>query len=146
MSESVPFLLPPPHRLFAIFDDAEAGRRAVGELFAGKVVDRDDVWIFHGDEGIENLDPHLSHRGLPLHLLHIVQRIYTNDREYAEELLDAVRRGGMVVAVKASEKDAQGIAHAMWGHGGRTFAYGAHLNFVPLPGAAGQSESDQRDL
>ena len=133
-SSNTYFVLPPRHRLFAIFDDPNAGREALQQLRTMGLADEDDVWTFYGDQGLRSLDPSMRHHGLPLEIVRIVQRVLTNDCEYCEDLAESLRDGAMVVAVKADGNAQEDVGHVLRSHGGHSLAYGAHWNFVPPAG------------
>jgi hypothetical protein len=129
------FVLPPRHRLFAIFDDPAKGRRAIHELSEKGMADDADVWIFYGEKGVRSVDPSVAHHGVPVAIVRIVQRMLTNDCEYCDGLSHALQAGAMVLAVKADEDAVEALSEVLKEHGGHSFAYGEHLNFVPLAGS-----------
>lgn len=124
------FLLPPHHRLFAIFDDPVVGSDVAAELRAHGVLD--DVWTFFGEKGVETLDPGVRHHGVPVAVVRVLQRLMTNDCEYCDGLSSALRRGAMVLAARTSEAEVEGLCKRLRRYGGHTFAFGEHWNFVPM--------------
>ncbi len=111
-SNSVEFASPPQHRLFAIFDNSASAGAAVRYLRT-EGLDDDDLWTFSGAEGERLLDPAEKHQGLAGHLWHAVQRVYTNDREYAEDLFEAVRQGGWSLPSKLIRYRRSNL-HTIW--------------------------------
>lgn len=123
------FLLPPHHRLFAVFDDPVAGEDMAEALRAGN---GDDVWTFYGRKGVQSLDTHLRHHGIPVAMIRTVQRLMTNDCEYCDGLSAALGQGAMVLAVRVESDHVGELSERLRQRGGHTFAYGEHWNFVPL--------------
>lgn len=124
------FVLPPHHRLFAVFNDPAAGNEVVEELRAQGAAD--DVWTFYGHKGIESLDSRVGRHGVPVGIVRVVQRALTNDCEYCDGLSEALRHGAMVIAVRIGEDDVEALSERLGRRGAHSFAYGAHLNFVPV--------------
>jgi hypothetical protein len=129
------FVLPPNHRLFAIFDRPADGREAIHELSKKGMADESDVWIFYGEKGVQSVDPGVTHHGVPVAVVRIFQRIWTNDCEYCDGLSHALQGGAMVLAVKAAKDAVPALSQVLQEHGGHSLAYGEHLNFVPLAGS-----------
>lgn len=129
------FVLPPSHRLFAVFDDAEQGRAALDEIRTSGIADSDDTWIFSGEEGLKAVDPGLGRHGVAVGIVRVMQHMLTSDCEYCEGLSQALRAGAMVVALKVEEKVVEEASGVLRRHGGHSLAYGAHWNFVPVPHA-----------
>lgn len=127
------FVLPPHHRLFAVFDDPVVGSDVAAGLRAEGATE--DVWTFFGDQGIRSLDPHSGRHGVPVAIVRVVQRILTNDCEYCDGLANALRHGAMVLAVRVEEDRVEEVSERLMQQGGHTFAFGEHWNFVPLEGA-----------
>lgn len=128
------FVLPPHHRLFAVFDDPVAGSAVAAELRAEARAG--DVWTFFGDKGIQSLDPHAGHHGVAVAVVRVVQRFFTNDCEYCEGLSSALRQGAMVLAAPVGEDRVEEVSKRLSQRGGHNFAYGEHWDFVPLGSAA----------
>jgi hypothetical protein len=99
------------------------------------MADDADVWIFYGEKGVRSVDPSVAHHGVPVAIVRIVQRMLTNDCEYCDGLSHALQAGAMVLAVKADEDAVEALSEVLKEHGGHSFAYGEHLNFVPLAGS-----------
>lgn len=129
-------LLPPSHRLFVVFSDAEQGTAALTEADASGLTSSDDAWIFSGEEGLASLDPGLGRHGLAVGVVRVLQRMMTSDCEYCDGLAHALRAGAIVMALKADEKAVEELSAVLRRHGGHSLAYGAHWNFVPLPHAS----------
>lgn len=127
------FVLPPHHRLFAVFDDPVAGAEIAETLRAERAAD--DVWTFFGNKGIQSLDPGIGHHGVPVGIVRVVQRLLTNDCEYCDGLATALRHGAMVLAARVGSDEADALSERLAQYGGHTFAYGEHWNFVPLADA-----------
>lgn len=130
------FVLPPHHRLFVVFDDPAVGSEVAEELRAGGTAD--DVWTFYGSKGIQSLDPRVRRHGVPVGIVRVVQRVLTNDCEYCDALSEALRHGAVVLAARVGEGNVEGLSERLAQRGGHSFAYGEHLNFVPL-GTAGHT-------
>jgi hypothetical protein len=125
------FVLPPRHRLFAVFDDAQVGRDTVEWLRAEGRRLEDDIWIFSRQESLRTAGDG-THRWRR-RAVRLVQRAMSSDYNYLELLDEALRQGGMVIAVKVpDEASADRLAKLLRGHAGRSFAYGAHWDFVPV--------------
>lgn len=126
------FVLPPHHRLFAVFDDPVAGAEIAETLRAERAAD--DVWTFFGNKGIQSLDPGIGHHGVPVGIVRVVQRLLTNDCEYCDGLATALGRGAMVVAVRVERHEVEEVSARLHARGAHSLAYGEHWNFVPLRG------------
>lgn len=127
------FVLPPAHRLFVVFDDAEQGLAALNEVSTSGLSEPDDAWIFSGEEGVTSVDPGLRRHGVAVGIVRVLQRLMTSDCEYCEGLSRALRAGPIVMALKVDEKAVEDVSEVLRRHGGHSMAYGAHWNFVPLP-------------
>lgn len=127
------FVLPPQHRLFAVFDDPKVGNEVVAEL-RGEEAD-EDVWTFFGEKGIQSLGPHAGHHGVPVAIVRVMQRLITNDCEYCDGLSAALRHGAMVLAVRVGEDRVDALSERLQQRGAHSLAYGEHWNFVPLKSA-----------
>lgn len=128
------FVLPPHHRLFAVFDDPVVGNEVAAALRDKGVAE--DVWTFFGDRGVQSIEPSLGHHGLPVAIVRVAQRLMTNDCEYCDGLANSLRQGAMVLATRVGEDGVEDLAELLAKRGGHSFAYGEHWNFVPLMGAA----------
>ncbi len=130
---SVRILLPPRHRLFVVFDGAEQARVAIDALRADGL-EGDDIWVYEGDEGVDDLDPSGTEHGPWGRLVRLVESAMTNDDvAYLRILAGELRRGHLVLAVRvASEHEADAMATELRARGGHSFAYGAHWDFVPV--------------
>ena len=129
------FPLAPPHRLFAIFDDPKAGRRAVDGLRKQGMAGDDDIWVLYGDDGRRRL------RGdgnkLRTVVVRVLQVALSNDASYVAVLDEALSAGGLVIAVRArSEASADRLARRLRAAEAHSFAYGTHWDFVPVTAAA----------
>lgn len=124
------FLLPPHHRLFAVFDDPVAGNEVAEALRAEGTTD--DVWTFYGAKGIESLDSRIAHKSVHVGVVRVVQRVLTNDCEYCDALSGALRHGAMVLAARVGEREVADLSERLAERGAHSFAYGSHWNFVPL--------------
>ena len=128
------FVLPPRHRLFAIFDDADTGRQAVEELRREGFAQPDDLWVFYGEEGLRSLELRGSSHRLRMKVVRIVQRAMTSDFNYLQVLDGALRQGEMVVAVRVHDglRARTGSRSRCAARSAHSFAYGAHWDFVPV--------------
>jgi hypothetical protein len=122
-----------PHRLFVVFDDAMHAIDAIRAL-ATEGSTSGDVWVYAGDHGAEQLDPHVTRHGLGVALVRIVQRVFTNDCEYCELLATNLHEGHVVIAVELHHDAVALVMPLLEYHGGHSFAYGEHWNFVPIDG------------
>lgn len=128
------FVLPPRHRLFAIFDDRAAAQRVIAMLQMQGFTGDDDIWLLSGEDALARVDANGERHGLWGRTARALEHLLAHsDTEYLEGLEAEVRRGRLVLAVLVSdEKQADEVARAMRAQGGRSFAYGAHWNFVPV--------------
>jgi hypothetical protein len=136
MQNSVKLLIPPRHRLFAVFDHPHEGRRClqrVSEEFSFK---EDDIWVFQGEAGMRCINPQLRKISLWSRAVMTLQRGYTNDREYEESLCAALFDGAMVLAIKISDRRAPQLARWLRSQGARLFGYSTHWNYIPVGAAA----------
>lgn len=122
------FVIPPRNRVFAVFDDAGDGHRAVAALVAQGLRQPDQVWALEGDERADRLDPRHVVGGARL-----IQLLLSSDVEYRAGLADTLRHGGMVLAVTATTAASPGVAQVLRAHGGYSLAYRRAINFVPVP-------------
>jgi hypothetical protein len=125
------FVLPPRHRLFAIFTDPGAARKAVDELLAEDLAPQGSIWVFYGQDGLASLGGR-SH-GLRWRVVRLAQRAMTSDLNYLEVLRDALRDGATAIAVRVpNEPSADRLAKWLGARSADSFAYGAHWDFVPV--------------
>lgn len=123
----------PAHRVFAVFDDPQAGMAAVSDLRSTLAMTaEDDVWVFFGDEGSRRLDVEGSGHGLRGAVIRTVQKVMSNDLDYLKVLDDAVRAGHLVVAVRVEGDAIDRAAAVLRAHSGRSMARVSHLDFVPV--------------
>jgi hypothetical protein len=128
------FVGAPHHRLFAIFDDPVAAEEAVEALHFEGFADERDLWVFCGEEGARRLDVSGQSHGIWTRGFRTLQKVMSSDFGYLRTLDEALRGGGTVVAVWASDlKVAEEVARLLQLHAGHSIAYGAHLDFVPVP-------------
>lgn len=124
-------------RLFAIFDEPRDGLDALDALEAGDLVAGEELWLFHGAEGLRRLDPHGAHHGLRGRLVHLVQETMSDDNRYLDALARALRAGALVVALPVADlSTADRVAAALQESDGHSFAYTTHRDFVPTRGEA----------
>jgi hypothetical protein len=129
------FTLPPRHRLFAIFDEPEAGRRAIDKLRSEGTWGEDDIWVFYGDDGRRRLRGE-AHRARRI-AARLLQAAMSSDAYYLAVLDEALSEGGLVVALKAHDETSAGrLAGRLRAAQAHSFAYGAHWDFVPVSEAA----------
>ena len=125
------FVLPPRHRLFAIFADPAAARKAVEELLAEGFAPPGSTWVFYGQDGSASLAG--GSHGLRRKVVRLAQRAMTSDLNYLEVLRDALREGAMAIAVRVpNEASADRLAKWLRARSADSFAYGAHWDFVPV--------------
>jgi hypothetical protein len=129
------FVLPPRHRLFAVFDDVTAARQAVAQL-AAEGLDGADVWVFFGAEGVDRIHPRIRRHGLRTALVRAFQRVMTSDDEYSQGLAEDLQRGATILAVKVDGDRAQDISERLQRSGARDLAYAGHWNYLPVPRSA----------
>jgi hypothetical protein len=124
----------PHHRIFALFDDPAAGRRAVAEVIATGLAGDDDIWEFSGEDGSRRLDPGGTGHGLHGRLVRFVQWLMTDDYEYIQALDRVVGRGGLVLAVRVGgDPEVAAVGAILRRHGGRGMKYCRHWDYTPLP-------------
>lgn len=128
------FLLPPRHRLFAVFDEPRDAASAVSVLRGEGYTADDDVWVLAGDEGRRVLDPEGDAHGLWGRTVRLAERVLAHpDTDYLESLNEELARGGVVLVIAvADEPEADHVARALQALAGHAFAYGAHWDFVPV--------------
>lgn len=129
------YFLPRSHRLYAEFEDRAAADRAVTALSeAGFAVD--DVWVFEGPAGADELDPGEARGVARLFSLWLSHNV-----EYLHNFGQAVREGDVLVAVPVPRVEtASQMAPLLRARGGGGLTYTAHGNFVPLtPGPSPRS-------
>jgi len=127
------FVAAPPHRLFAVFDDPEAGDEAIAHLHAeGGFTNEDDTWVFFGEEGSRRLDVSGSAHGIHAEIIRLLQRLMSSDVNYLRSLDQAVRDGHLVVAVVVGHDSLEHVAEVLRGHGGHSLARVAHWDYVPV--------------
>lgn len=123
----------PSHRIFATFDRPQRATQALEELeSAGRLVHDGDVWVFAQDEGIRRLDAAGTHHGVRGAVVRLVQRCMSADARYLRTLDAALRRGGVVVAVRVTGDDAGAVAAVLEAHGAHSIARVAHWDYVPV--------------
>ncbi len=123
----------PSHRLFAAFDRAQQVTQALEELeSAGRLAHGGDVWVFAQDEGIRRLDAAGTRHGVRGAVVRTLQRFMSSDARYLRTLDTALRRGGVVVAVRVTGDDAGAIAAVLEAHGAHSIARVAHWDYVPV--------------
>lgn len=126
------FVLPPRHRLFAIFDDPAEGLKVIDELRHGGFAGTEDIWCYCGEDGLERLGLGTTARSVRMRAVRLAQRTFSSDVEYLEVLGEALREGALVVAVWVSDDAADGLAAQMREGHAHSFAYCAHWDFVPV--------------
>ena len=127
------FLLPPRHRLFAVFHDPRVARDTVDWLRAEGFQGKDDIWVFSGEEGFSIMSPGEGAHRWRTRAVHLVQRVMSDDFNYLELLDEALRQGGTVIAVNVRDHaSADRLAKLLRAEGGHSFAYGAHWDFLPV--------------
>lgn len=123
----------PAHRVFAVFDDPQAGMAAMSDLRSELALTaEDDVWVFFGDEGSRRLDIDGSGHGLHGAVVRTIQKVMSNDLEYLKVLDEAVRAGYLVMAVRVGDDDIDRAATVLRAHSGRSLARVSHLDYVPI--------------
>jgi hypothetical protein len=126
-------LVPPSHRLFAVFEDRAAAEEALAGAVAAGVLDASGCWWFDGQEGARHLDPTEPVQGLTGAFLRVMVWVFSTNVEYLTILADALRAGRTAVAVAVRGQDAADrVARWLWFGGGEAFAYTTHLNYVPV--------------
>ena len=122
-------------RLFAVFDDPEHGVAAVGAVEPVDLIPGEETWLLHGQEGLRRLDVAASSHGVYGRLVRGFQLAMTDDNRYLDTLERALEQGALVVALPVADiETADRVASALQGRGGHTFAYTAHMDFVPTAG------------
>lgn len=123
----------PSHRIFAAFDRPQQATQALEELeSAGRLAHDGDVWVFAHDEGIRRLDAAGTHHGVRGAVVRTLQRFMSADARYLRILDAALRRGGVVVAVRVTGDDAGAVAAALEAQGAHSIARVAHWDYVPV--------------
>lgn len=136
MLNGAKLLIPPRHRLFAVFDQPHLATRYLRYVSEEFFVKAEDIWTFHGEAGMRCINPHLRKLSVWSRVVMTVQRGYTNDREYEESLCTALSDGAMVLAVKISDRRATELALFLKAKGARLFGYSTHWNYIPVAALA----------
>ena len=128
------FVLPPRHRLFAVFDGNVEAASAVAALRSAGHAGEDDVRVLAGAEGIATIDASGAVHGAWGRVVRMAEEVLAeHDVEYLEVLEEELRAGHVVVVVRvADETEADEVARDLRDRSGHTFAYGAHWDFVPV--------------
>ena len=122
-------------RLFAVFDDPERGVAAVGALRAGDLDSTRETWLLYGEEGLRRLDAAGTGHGVYGHVVRGLQRVMSDDSRYLDALESALEDGALVVSLPIADiETADRVAGELQGGSGHTFAYTAHMDFVPTAG------------
>lgn len=138
VSETTPahhdFVLPPRHRLFAVFDDRAAAEAAAAALRSAGHAGEDDVWVLSGEEGIATVDASGAVHGAWGRVVRLAEELLAeHDVDYLEVLEEELRAGHVVVVVRVGDEvEADILARDLRARAGHTFAYGAHWDFVPV--------------
>lgn len=123
------FLTPPPHRLFAAFADPSLAAAAAREL-AALGLQRQDLWVYEGEEGARRID---ARTRLPHHLLlRLAQVLWTTDHEYGGILRHAVLMGGAVLAIRVGSCDDDVMLAILRRYGVQTLSLTGHWNYLPV--------------
>ena len=124
----------PRHRLFAVFNDPTVGRDVVeklGDDHAGE----DDIWILHGEEGLQKLDVSGGMEGLRGRIVRTVELAMSSDIGYLRTLEGALESGGLVVSIPVANIDAaERLADLLGSSSGHSFAYFSNWEFQPVRG------------
>jgi hypothetical protein len=127
------FMGRPRHRLFAVFNDPVLGHAAAEKLRSGADEEDDHVWVFCGEEGARRIDITGDLEGIRGKIIRIVERAMSSDIEYLTLLDDALRSGGLVLAVAATDADAaRATAQLLRADTGHSFAYFLNFEFQPI--------------
>lgn len=130
---SIRRFIPAGHRLFAVFGDDAAALAGVAAICSHEPVSTDDIWLFRGKEGADQLDPYTVTAAGARRAFRVLVWIFSNNVEYLATMADLVRRGGTAMAVGVSDElAADRVAQALQPLGGSAFAYATHWNFVPI--------------
>lgn len=138
MTQAIPrdapagFIGRPRHRLFMVFDDAQAAHDAVRWLEdEGRAPD--GAWLLQGKDGSRTLDVSGRLEGIRGRVLRSVEHAMSNDIAYLTTLQEALNAGGAVVAVRVEDADAaQELAESLRERTARLFAYFANWEFQPV--------------
>jgi hypothetical protein len=125
------FVVAPRHRLFAVFHDPAQALGAIRELTTDGLANS-DVWVYVGEHGAESVEPGIANHGPGVAVVRLAQRLLTNDCEYCERLGRALREHGMVLAIELERPEVAAACTVLAQHGGHSFAYGEHWNFVAV--------------
>ena len=134
-TDSPDFVMPPAHRLFSVFDTADAARYAIATVRGEGLIDDETPWLLCGEDGIRQLDIHGAAHGLHGRVARAIQLAMSNDVDYLTLLVRQLRAGHTVVAVQIPDIDAADLtAQRLRDLSGHTMAIGAHLDFIPVSG------------
>lgn len=81
-----------------------------------------DIRVLCGEKGAEILDERGEHHGLKAHLVRGFQRL-GYDQTTLAIFDEALRDGGLLLHVPASQHNARAVAAMMWRHGARSIGY-----------------------
>ena len=128
--EGPSFILPPRDRLFCAFDRRHDAMEAVRDFLHLGAAHVDDVWVFVGERGAYRLDPSLVKSGPRVKIGRLLQRLFTGDAEFGDDLVAELQRGGIVLAIHIARDDVASLVPVLKRHGGHSIAFGAHWNYV----------------
>lgn len=126
------FMGRPRHRLFAIFDDPTVGQEAVEKLRT-EGHEGDNVWVFYGEEGTRRIDITGDLEGIRGRIIRTVEHAMSGDIGYFRILDEALRSGGLVIAVSVADADAADqLARLLRSCAAHSFAYFSNWEFQPV--------------
>lgn len=126
------FMGRPRHRLFMVFDSAEAADEALQWLdqegHRGK-----GVWVLRGEEGMRFLDATGRREGLRGRVVRTVEHALSSDISYLSVLQEALEAGATVVVVAVPGAEAADrLGTSLEARGARDLAYFADWEFQPV--------------
>ncbi|MDA8269614.1 MAG: hypothetical protein M0013_14820 [Actinomycetota bacterium] len=125
------FVAIPEGRMFAVFEDPEAGERAVAELRRNGFAAEGDLWVLEGAEGIRRIDLTGAAHGIGGRIYRTLEHVMSDEWDYLAVLDEALRKGGVVLSIHVGDGDVERARHLLAGNGGRPlFAYRRH-SFAP---------------
>ena len=125
------FLFVPEGRMFAVFEDPEAGERAIAELRRNGFAAEGDLWVLQGAEGVRRIDLSGAGHGLGGRLYRAIEHLMSDEWDYLAELDAALRAGAVVVSISVDDDSVERAGHLLAGNGGHPlFAY-LHHGFAP---------------
>jgi hypothetical protein len=121
----------PRHRIIARVPGPDDAASAIDAL-ATSGVDRDEVFVLCGEDGLRRLDPTGKHHGLHGRLVRASQAVFSLGDMISDDA-EFVERGGLIVSAPARNDDERRlIADVLREHGGTEMRYFGTTTFEEI--------------